>query len=156
MRICNEERFNPIFIFRSGSLFATTTTFLRTVFTQRLTLHITRVRKRDHHILRSNQIFCEQLSCIHFNKWTTTSITTSNTKLSLHFFQLRLNDLSDALWLSKQVEQIRNLCHHIFVLIHNLVLLKASQALQTHLQNFLCLAIRQTIEAGRLHAVLRQ
>ena len=68
MGVRNEECVNPVFILGSCSLLAATATLLRTILTQRLTLHVTSIRKSHHHILRCNQIFCEEFGGIHFNE----------------------------------------------------------------------------------------
>ena len=72
----------------------------------------------------------------------------------LHMAQFVTNDDRHALRLGQNVQEVFNLGHHFFVLSHDLVLFQTGQALQTHLQNFLRLRVRQAVQAIAAHAVL--
>jgi hypothetical protein len=61
------------------------------------------------------------------------------------------DDRGDARGLGQDVQQIVDLRHHLLVFGDDLVLLQAGEALQPHLQDFLRLRVRQTIQAVAAH-----
>ena len=66
-------------------------------------------------------------------------------KLLFHNRQFVADDGRDAFGLGQDVEQIVDLSHHLFVFVDDLVLLKARQTLQAHLQDFVGLGVAQTV-----------
>ena len=74
-------------------------------------------------------------------------------KLFFDTFELFANDDGHPFWSRQNVQQVINLCHDFFVFGNDFVLLQACQALQTHLQDFLCLGFRQSVQAIVTHAV---
>ena len=153
MGICNEELLDPVVFFCRCCLLASAAALLRAILRERLRLHIAGVRQRNHHILWRNQIFRTQVCHIQLDRRTTT-VFVALTVLVLRRVQLIRDDGLHAFGPREDVEQIGDLRHYFFVLVDDLVLLETCQALQTHLQNFLCLIVRQLVHAVALQTIM--
>ena len=108
--------------------------------------------ERDHHVCGRDEVFGRQILGVVFH--LAAALThLALTKLLLDGRQLVADDGGNPLRLAQNIEQVFNLTHHLFVFGHDFVLLKARQTLQTHLQNFLSLGVRQAVQALGAHAV---
>ena len=153
MGVADEELFNPIVFFGGGGLLAATAAFLGAVFAQRLALDVAAVAECDHHVGGRDQVFGGQILGVVLD------VAAASTQLALaellaNGCEFLGNDGRDAFWAGQDVEQVVNFSHDFFVLVDDLVLLQAGQALQAHLQNFVGLGVAQAVEAIGAHAVL--
>ena len=146
MRVGDEELVDPVVFFGGGSLFATAATLLCAVFTQWLTFDVATVAERDHHVGGRDQVFGRQVLCAVLN-FAAARADLGLAKFLTHGAQFVANDGGHALGLGQDIQQVFDLGHDLFVFGHDLVLLQAGQALQTHLQNFLRLCVRQAVQA---------
>ena len=94
----------------------------------------------DHHVSGGDEVFGGQVLGIVLN------VAATCAHLALAEFlangrQLIADDGGDTFRAGQDVEQVVNLAHDFFVLINDLVLLQAGQALQAHLQNFVGLGV---------------
>ena len=139
----DEQLLDEIVFAGSGRQLAATTATLRTVLGQWLRLDIAGMRESHHHVFRRDQVldadflgidhdFAAPLVAIH----------------GLHLRQLVGNDGGDALGLGQNVEVVGDTAQQFAVFAHDLVLLQAGQALQTHFQNGLGLRFGQAIAVG--------
>ena len=140
MGVADEELLDPVVFFGGGGLFAATAAFLCAVFAERLALDVAAVAERDHHIGRCDQVFGGQVLGVVLD------VAATHTHFALTEFlangrQLVADDGGDAFGSGQDVEQVVNFSHDFFVLVDDLVLLQASQALQAHLQNFVGLGV---------------
>jgi len=129
---------------------------LRAVFGNRLRLHVAGVRQGHDHVLRRDQVFRFQVGGVEFDLRAAHVLVAGAVFVLCHVHFIG-NDDGDALRLGQDVEQVGDVRHDFLVLVDDLVLLQARQALQTHLQDLLRLVVRQLVQAVGLHAVvLRQ
>ena len=147
MRVRDEQRVDPIVVLRRRRLLAATAALLRTVLGQRHRLDVTGVRQRDHHVLRRDQVFGVEFGRVVFD-----GRAAGVAELGAHGHQFLADDRRHTGRTRQNVQQVGDLSHHFLVLGNDLVLFQTGQALQTHLQNFLSLRLRQTVQTVGLHA----
>ena len=153
MRVGDKELVHPIVFFGRRGLLAAPAAFLRAVFAQGLAFDIAAVRKCDHHVGGRDQVFGTEVKRAVFHQ------AAARTEFGIAEFlldgaELFADDGGDALGAGQDVEQVVNLGHHLFVFRDDFVLFQSGQTLQAHLQNFLRLRIRQTVQAVGSHAVV--
>ena len=156
VRVRDEQLVDPVLFLGHHRLLAAPAAFLRTVLGDRRRLHVTGVRQGHDHVLRGDQVFGSEVGRIVFDRRAARILAVGGV-LVHHLAHLVGDDRGDALGTRQDIQQVGDVRHHFFVLVDDLVLLKAGQALQAHLQDFLCLLVRQLVHAVLLHAVvLRQ
>ena len=92
--------------------------------------------QRHHHVGRGDQVFSGQIERAVLNQ-ATAGANFGHAKFGLDGGEFVTDDDGHTFRAGQDVQQVINLAHDLFVFRHDLVLLQASQALQTHLQNFL-------------------
>ena len=152
MRVGDEQVFDPVFFAfgRSGLLAASATT-LRTVFGQGLRLDVAGVGQGNHHVLRRDQVFNINVGRVHLD-----GRAARVAEFGFDRGQFGFDDRGHAFRTAENVDQVGNVRHDVFVFLHDFVLFQTGQALQAHLQDFLCLNLRQTVQAVFLQANVRQ
>ena len=153
MGVGDEELFDPVVFLGRRRLLAAAAALLRTVLGQGLGLHVTGMGQGDHHVLRRDQVFGAEVLRIDLD------LRAAHVLVAFAVFiagcdQFIADDLGHALRTSEDVEQVGDLRHHFLVLVDDLVLLEAGQALQAHLQDFLRLVVGQLVQAVALQAVV--
>src|SRR5690606_14830169 len=151
VRVGDEQLVDPVVLFHGGGLLATATTTLGPVFGQRLALDVAGMRERHHHIHRGDQVFGIQLGGVVLDL-RATNVLASRRELVAHGDQFVTNNGRHTSRVGQDVQQVSNLVHDLAVLLNNLVLLQASQALQAHVQDFLSLHFAQTVQTICVHA----
>ncbi|ABA48200.1 val start codon [Burkholderia pseudomallei 1710b] len=150
VRVRDEQRLDPVVFLHLRRLLAAAAALLRAVLGQRLRLHVARVRHRDHHVLRRDQVFGVQLGRVQLDLRAARIA-----ELRLHLRQFVADQRRDPLGPRENVEQIGDLRHHVAIFADDLVLLEAREALQAHLEDFLRLRVGQPVQAVALHAERR-
>ena len=140
MRVGNEDLVNPVIFLGGRGLLAPAAALLSAVFIQRLALDVTRVAERDHHVGGGDEVFRGQVLRIGFDGGAAHAFRRL-AKFGFQRRQLVANDGRDARRAGQNVQQVFNLRHDLLVFGHDLVLLKARETLQVHLQNFLRLRV---------------
>jgi len=147
----NKELLNPVVFFGGRGRLASTPSALCLVLRERLALDVASVGQCDHHLLRGNEVFGLEVLGVVLN-----DRATHVTELLADGLQLLGHDCSDSRRPRKNVEQVGNLLNHIFVLSHDLVLLKARESLQAHLKNFTGLHFTESVALARESEVGRE
>ncbi len=103
--------------------------------------------------MRRDQIFGAEVGRVQFDV-RTAHILGADAVFVLGGGQFIGNDDGHAFRLGQNIQQVGDLRHHVLVLVDDLVLLETGQTLQSHLQNLLCLVVRQLVQTVTLDAVM--
>ncbi len=141
MSIRHQQSVDKVFFFNTCGRFTFTATTLRFVFRKRLILHVTLVRKRDHHIFLGDQIFQVDVGAVS-GDFGTTFVT----ELFTNQFQLFADHFHQTIGATQNTQQFRNLIQQLFVFVEQFFVLKAGQFLQTQIQNRLSLLFGQIVQ----------
>ena len=150
VRVRHEQPVDEIVFLGRGGLFAAAAASLGAVVRKRLRLHVPAVRKRDHHVLRCNQVFKRNILGVDLDH-----AASRVTELFADLLQIGADHRGDARRVGEDVEQIGNRLHDLPVFRDDLVLLKSGEPLQAQFQDRLCLFVRQHV-AAVLEAELRR
>jgi hypothetical protein len=131
VRVGDEQRVDPVVFLGRRRLLAAPAALLRAVLGNRLALHVAGVRQRHHHVLRRDQVLGIEFGRVQLD--LRAALVAEFGRIA----QLVGDDRRDALRAGQDVEQVGDQAHHVAVLLDDLVLLQAGQALQAHLQDFL-------------------
>ncbi len=131
-----------VFLGRSG-LLATTAALLRPVVGEWLGLHVAGMRQRHHHILGRDQVLHTQVLGVHHD-----FAAAFVAELAAGLRELVGDYLGSALRFGKDVEQVGNVVHDLFVLVDDLLPLQAGQALQLHFEDTLRLHLGESVASG--------
>jgi hypothetical protein len=142
--VSDEQSIDEIIVLNVGGFLAASAMPLRTIVFETLTLDVTGMRKRHHHVFAGNQVFQIDIGGLQ-DDFRTALIA----KLRLDGIQFIDNDLRNALGTRQDVEQVGDDFHHFLVFSNDLVLFKAGQALQTQLKDRLGLHVGQQVTAPR-------
>ena len=145
----HEHAFDEIVVLGGGCGPAAPAAPLRAVVGERLRLDVAAVREGDHHVLRRDQVF-EGNILGDGDDLAAAAIA----ELFLDVLQLAFDDCGDAHRLVEDVEQVGDGYHDLAVLVADLVLFQAGEALQPKLENGLRLLLGEPIALG-LEAELR-
>src|SRR5690606_9753963 len=100
----------------------------------RHTLQVTFVRNRHNHFFISNQVFhLEFISLCHDLSATLVAVSFTDSS------EFCTNNASDESFAAQNLFQASDLFHDSLVISNDLIALKASKALETHIQDSLCL-----------------
>ena len=137
----HQQSVDKVFFFNTCGRFTFPATTLRFVFRKRLILHVTLVRKRDHHIFLGDQIFQVDVGAVS-GDFGTTFVT----ELFTNQLQLFTDHFHQTIGATKNTQQFRNLIQQLFVFVEQFFVLKAGQFLQTQIQNRLSLLFGQVVQ----------
>ena len=147
----DEQLVDPIVFLGGRGLLAATPALLGAVLGQRLALDVPAVAQGHHHVGRGDQVFGAEVEGAVFNQ-AAARAELGLPELLPDMAELVDDDGRDALRLGQNVEQVFDLGHHLLVFGNDLVLLQAGQALQPHLEDFLRLGIRESVQPVAAHA----
>ena len=143
MRVRDEQALDEVVLLHRGGGLAAAAAALRLVLGERLRLDVAAVRERDHHVLRRDQVLDRDVLG-HRHDLAAAPVA----ELGLQPGELVGDDLRDARRLGEDVEEIGDGGDHLAVLVADLVLLEAGEALQAQFQNCLRLLVGETIAFG--------
>ena len=99
VRVGDKQRFDKIFVFGGGGLFAAPAAFLRLVVAGGLGFDVAAVGERYHHVARRNQIFVGNVAAAEGVDFAAPLVA----KLGFHFHQFVFDDLAHALGFCQNV-----------------------------------------------------
>ena len=140
----DEEHVDEVLVLDRGRHLAPAATPLRLVVADRLRLCVTRVRKRDHHVLPLDQVLDRDVFLVG-DDFRTPRVGIG----ILDLVQLRPNDLQQPFRASKDVPQVADQDEQVGKLRDDLVLFEPGQAVQAQVEDGLGLHVRQPVLPAR-------
>ena len=140
VRVGDEQVVDEIVFLGARRLLASPATPLRAVLGNGLRLHVATMRERDHHVFGRDEILQRQIDALG-DDFGAALIA----ELIADRLELIANNDGYALRLGKNVEQVDDLLHHVFVFGGDLVLFQPSEPLQAQLENGLRLRVGKLV-----------
>ena len=141
MRVGDKELINQITFLHRCCLLTLAATTLGLIVRHLLRLDVTVTRQSHHHFATRDQITRIEVGVTRRVDFTATIIVV----FGLNFQEIVFDDLTNAFGVGQNVQQIDNVERNVLVLLKNLVLFKARQTLQAHLQNAVSLRFTQVV-----------
>ena len=136
----DEQLLDEILVLDRGGGLAASAAALRLVLGEGLTLGVTGVRQRHHHVLRLDQVLGGEIQMV--------AVDLGPARVAIgcaDLEQLRAHHLREPLGAGENVAQVADTLEQLAVLGDDLVLLQPREPMQAHVQNGLRLRLRQPI-----------
>ena len=134
MRRCDKHMFDEIFFFRTHARDTATTAFLTAVGADRHTLDVVAVRERKDDVFYGDEFFIRDIRRI-----VRDGRTTVVAEFAFHFKKLFFDDAQHLSFVGEDGFEPSDLFHKCLELFFDLVAFEACEALETHIEDSLCL-----------------
>ena len=140
MRIGNKQGFDKVFVFGCRCLFAAAAATLRLIIGSRLGFDVAAMSQGNDHFALRNQVFIGDIAAKRID-FAATLIA----KVGFDVCQFFADDLGNALRFGKNIHEINDFAHQVFIFADNFFLIEAGQVAQAHAQNGIGLQFAQVI-----------
>ena len=140
MRIGNKQGFDEVFVFGCCCLFAAAAATLRLIVGGRLGFDVAAMSQGNDHFTLRNQVFISDIAAKRID-FAATLIA----EVGFDVCQFFADDLGNALWFGKNIHEINDFAHQVFIFADNFFLIEAGQVAQAHAQNGIGLQFAQVI-----------
>ena len=130
MRVGNKQGFDKVFVFGCRCLFAASAATLRLIIGCRLGFNVTAMSQGNDHFALRNQVFIGDIAAKRIN-FAAAFIA----KVGFNVCQFFADDLGNALRFGKDIHEINDFAHQVFIFADNFFLIEAGQVTQAHSQN---------------------
>ena len=151
MRIGNEQGFDKVFVFGGRCLFTATAATLRLIIGCRLGFDVAAMSQGNDHFALRNQVFIGNVAAKRID-FAATLIA----EVGFDVCQFFADDLGNALWFGKNIHEINDFAHQVFIFADNFFLIETGQVTQAHAQNGIGLQFAQVIALAMQAQILWQ
>ena len=130
MRVGNKQGFDKVFVFGCRCLLTATAATLRLIISCRLGFDVAAMSQGNDHFALRNQVFIGDITAKRID-FAATLIA----EVGFNVCQFFADDLGNALWFGKNIHEINDFAHQIFIFADNFFLIEAGQITQAHAQD---------------------
>ena len=140
MRVGNKQGFDKVFVFGCRCLFAAAAATLRLIIGRRLGFDVAAMSQGNDHFALRNQVFICNIATKRID-FAATHIA----EVGFDVCQFFADDLGNAFRFGKNIHEINDFAHQVFIFADNFFLIEAGQVTQAHAQNGISLQFAQII-----------